>query len=69
VNNILRLKKTIISFIIISHSSTLSHALYFSSLCERLLTKRNSAAILFVLLRCKIQQCVNRGLVCRVHPV
>jgi len=32
------------------------HALYFA--CERPLTKCNSSAILFVLLR----QCVNRGL-------
>jgi len=38
------------------------HALYFPSMCERLLSKRNSGAISFVLLQYTIRQCVKRGL-------
>jgi len=34
----------------------------FTAMCERPLTKCDSGAILFVLLRHTVRQCVNRGL-------
>jgi len=34
----------------------------FTAMCERLLTKCNSGAILFVLLWFAMRQCANRGL-------